>query len=106
MSSTTPPSPTKSTVTLLNDTDNDNNPPPQDQDHEGGGPSRTTSVTRLEKKPQFTPYVKPSKMAAQKAVEREAALVVPEGSTIVVQFESPDGDITGPPLLLPAGSTP
>lgn len=52
------------------------------------------------------PYVKPAVLAARRAAEREAALVVPAGSMIVAQFMSPEGETSGPPLTLPAGSTP
>ena len=68
----------------------------------GGGPDRIS-------KPQyapFTPYMKPAKAAAIKAAEKEAALIVPEGSKVVAQFVSPEGDISGPPLNLPADSSP
>jgi ribosome assembly protein 4 len=72
--------------------------------HTGGGPERHA---RTPGSSSSTPYyVKPSKLKAMKEAERAAALVIPEGSMIVAKFKSPEGDLSGPTLNLPAGTTP
>lgn len=47
-------------------------------------------------------------MASYKAKKLAAAAVdlMPEGTKIVAQLKSPDGDSTGPPLSLPGDATP
>jgi ribosome assembly protein 4 len=51
----------------------------------------------------YQPYQKPSKRLIK--VEDEAPQA-PTGTTVVAQFKSPEGDISGPSLNLPADVNP
>ncbi|KAJ3400980.1 hypothetical protein HDV05_000732, partial [Chytridiales sp. JEL 0842] len=75
------------------------------QQHPAGGPERNPIKTPASSS-SVPYYVKPSKLKAMKEAERAAALVIPEGSTVIAQFKSPEGEISGPTLNLPAGTTP
>ncbi|KAI9356193.1 quinon protein alcohol dehydrogenase-like superfamily [Zopfochytrium polystomum] len=65
--------------------------------------SPSTGATSLASQPY---YIKPAKLIAQRNAEREAALNAPPSVTVVAQLKSPEGDTLGPPLSLPAASTP
>ncbi|KAJ3217315.1 hypothetical protein HDU67_008117 [Dinochytrium kinnereticum] len=56
-------------------------------------------------RPLYAPYMKPEKEAKLKEAERAAALIPEEGATVLAQFKGPDGEVAGPTLTLPTGST-
>jgi ribosome assembly protein 4 len=51
----------------------------------------------------YQPYQNPSKRLVKK---EETAPQAPTGTTVVAQFKSPEGNISGPSVNLPADVTP
>ncbi|KAJ3118802.1 hypothetical protein HDU96_008526 [Phlyctochytrium bullatum] len=63
-----------------------------------------TDPTGKKLRPLYSPYVKPQKEAEEKEKEQQARLIPEEGATVVAQFRTADGDVTGPTVTLPTST--
>ncbi|KAJ3094570.1 hypothetical protein HDU97_007900 [Phlyctochytrium planicorne] len=64
-----------------------------------------TDPSKAKLRPLYAPYKKPALEAKEKEAEKAAALIPVEGATVLAQLKGPDGELSGPTVTLPTGTT-